>query len=239
LTEDFRKCFTPQEELLDNQAFWLRISDPTSKPSNALPIKIEAPKELLKISLVNESLKKLKYHLSKFDNVVKIKTTPNACTEVVLLTVMNSMSLLGESVNVDEKRKESCNNEEELLESQNAFNSLLKRTRVRTLEQSDSLIDKLNLKSTKNEDLKAQIQDKVLVITSLKNDLRIIKGKEIINIAAQKSSANTIVPGMFKLDLEPLAPWLLQNREIHLEYLKNTQEQDDILQGIVKQAKAK
>nr|GEU53255.1 retrovirus-related Pol polyprotein from transposon TNT 1-94 [Tanacetum cinerariifolium] len=44
--------------------------------------------------------------------------------------------------------------------------------------------------------------------------------------------------GMFKLDLEPLALRLLQNREIHLEYLKNTQEQADILRGIVKQAKA-
>nr|GEU96107.1 hypothetical protein [Tanacetum cinerariifolium] len=44
---------------------------------------------------------------------------------------------------------------------------------------------------------------------------------------------------MFKIDLEPLAPRLLQNREIHLKYLKNTQEQADILQGIVKQAKTK
>nr|GEY24490.1 retrovirus-related Pol polyprotein from transposon TNT 1-94 [Tanacetum cinerariifolium] len=44
---------------------------------------------------------------------------------------------------------------------------------------------------------------------------------------------------MFKLDLAPLAPWLLQYREIKLQYLKNTQEQADILQGIVKQAKAK
>ncbi|GKD98101.1 hypothetical protein Tco_1381998 [Tanacetum coccineum] len=44
---------------------------------------------------------------------------------------------------------------------------------------------------------------------------------------------------MFKLDLEPLAPRLLQNREIHIEYLKYTQEQADILWGIVEQAKAK
>nr|GEY20086.1 retrovirus-related Pol polyprotein from transposon TNT 1-94 [Tanacetum cinerariifolium] len=81
LTEDFRKHFTPQQELSAEQAFWLRMSDPTSKPSDALPIKIEAPKELLKISLVNESLKKLKFYLAKFDNVVKIRTTPNARTE--------------------------------------------------------------------------------------------------------------------------------------------------------------
>ncbi|GJV49772.1 hypothetical protein Tco_1439984 [Tanacetum coccineum] len=44
---------------------------------------------------------------------------------------------------------------------------------------------------------------------------------------------------MFKLDLEPLAPRLLQNREAHIDYLKYTQEQADILRGIVKQAKAK
>nr|GEU59987.1 hypothetical protein [Tanacetum cinerariifolium] len=44
---------------------------------------------------------------------------------------------------------------------------------------------------------------------------------------------------MFKLDLEPLAHRLFQNREIHLEYLKNIQEQADILWGKVKQAKAK
>ncbi|GJW39145.1 hypothetical protein Tco_0064990 [Tanacetum coccineum] len=209
LTKIFRKHFTPQQELSAEQALWLRMSDPTSKPSDALPFKIEAPKELPKISLVYESLKKLKFHLAKFDNVVKIRTIPNArtegvwgykhtkavfnneiipflkplkdifnvfdrdllneimkvktifdqmdaavqqssvdkkCLEIdkkelllennrllqqimyqdVLLTVMNSMSLLGESVNVDGKRKESCNLEAELLKSQNAFNNLLK-----------------------------------------------------------------------------------------------------------------
>ncbi|GJT63451.1 hypothetical protein Tco_1006984 [Tanacetum coccineum] len=81
LSDDFGKCFTPQQELLAEQDFWLRMSNPTSKPSDALPVKIEAPKELPKISLENESLKKLKFHLAKFDNVVKIRTTPNARTE--------------------------------------------------------------------------------------------------------------------------------------------------------------
>nr|GFC95273.1 hypothetical protein [Tanacetum cinerariifolium] len=43
---------------------------------------------------------------------------------------------------------------------------------------------------------------------------------------------------MFKLDLEPLAPKLLHNRESHIYYLKHIQEQADILRGIVEQAKA-
>nr|GEY40265.1 integrase, catalytic region, zinc finger, CCHC-type, peptidase aspartic, catalytic [Tanacetum cinerariifolium] len=65
------------------------------------------------------------------------------------------------------------------------------------------------------------------------------QGKEIVDIAAQKPSANTIVLGMFKIDLEPLASKLLHNRKAHIDYLKYTQEQADILRGIVKQAKAK
>ncbi|GJR20182.1 retrovirus-related pol polyprotein from transposon TNT 1-94 [Tanacetum coccineum] len=141
-------------------------------------------------------------------------------SQEVLLTVMNSMSLIGESVFKEQ------------------FDSI-KQTRVCTKEQSDSLIDKLNLKSAKNKDLKAQIQDKVFVITSLKNNLRKLKGKEIVDIAAQTPSTHTIVPGMFKLDLEPLAPRLLRNREIHIEYLKYTQEQADNIWGLVEQAKAK
>ncbi|GJZ38424.1 hypothetical protein Tco_0584987 [Tanacetum coccineum] len=121
------------------------MSNPTSKPSDASHVKIEAPKELPKVSLVNESLKKIKFHLARFNNVVKIRTTPDARTE----------------------------------------------------------------------------------------------GKEIVDIAVQTPCAYTIVPGMFKLDLEPLAPMLLQNREAHIDYLKYTQEQADILWGIVEQAKAK
>ncbi|GKA26582.1 retrovirus-related pol polyprotein from transposon TNT 1-94, partial [Tanacetum coccineum] len=114
---------------LDNILFKVGQSPQTVhiKPSDALLVKIKDPKELSKISLVNESLKKLKFHLAKLDKVVKIRTTPNARTEEVLLIVMNSMSFIGESMNMDGKRKESCDLEVELLKSQNAFNDLLKR----------------------------------------------------------------------------------------------------------------
>ncbi|GJW90504.1 hypothetical protein Tco_0168057 [Tanacetum coccineum] len=48
LSDDFGKRFTPQQELSGEQAFWLRMSNPTSKPSDASPVKIEAPNELPK-----------------------------------------------------------------------------------------------------------------------------------------------------------------------------------------------
>ncbi|GKD00117.1 hypothetical protein Tco_1170391, partial [Tanacetum coccineum] len=54
---------------------------PITDQSASLPVKIEAPRELPKVSLVNTSLKKLKYHLGQFDNVVKKWITPNALTE--------------------------------------------------------------------------------------------------------------------------------------------------------------
>nr|GEZ06960.1 integrase, catalytic region, zinc finger, CCHC-type, peptidase aspartic, catalytic [Tanacetum cinerariifolium] len=54
-----------------------------------------------------------------------------------------------------------------------------------------------------------------------------------------QSSLFSGLQGMFKLDLEPLSPKLLNNKEAHIDYLKTTKEQADILRGIVKQAKAK
>nr|GEW94497.1 hypothetical protein [Tanacetum cinerariifolium] len=102
-------------------------------------------------------------------------------------------------------------------------------------EHVDSLIAQFNSKM-ENADLKC-LQDKVLVITSLKNNLRKLKGKEVEN-ASQIPIATTVAPNMFKLDLDPLAPELLQNKEAHIYYLKHTQEQADILQEIVEQAKA-
>ncbi|GJR33621.1 hypothetical protein Tco_1209305 [Tanacetum coccineum] len=169
LTEDFGKCFSPQQELSAEQAFWFHIFNPTIETSYTSPAIVDVPSELPKVSLVNASLKKLKFHLTQFDSVMKKRTTPSALEEGewgfehkkasladkesleitkkelllkndkllqqimsqdVLLTVMNSMSLNGESVNMERTRNESCdkcfNLDAELLKSQNAHNDLLK-----------------------------------------------------------------------------------------------------------------
>ncbi|GJT22118.1 hypothetical protein Tco_0892055 [Tanacetum coccineum] len=54
---------------------------PIIDQSASSPVKIEAPWVLPKVSMVNTGLKKLKYHLSQFDNVVKKQIMPNALTE--------------------------------------------------------------------------------------------------------------------------------------------------------------
>ncbi|GJT41589.1 hypothetical protein Tco_0941454 [Tanacetum coccineum] len=71
LSKDFGKHFVPQQELFDEQAFQLQTSHPNTDQSASSLVKIEAPRELPKESLVNTSLKKLKYHLGQFENMVK------------------------------------------------------------------------------------------------------------------------------------------------------------------------
>ncbi|GJW30831.1 hypothetical protein Tco_0047706 [Tanacetum coccineum] len=82
LSQDFETRFVPQTELSAEQAFWSKNSVNSLEPTlSSRPTKVEVPKELPKVSMVNTSLKKLKYHLASFDVVVKERTTPIAITE--------------------------------------------------------------------------------------------------------------------------------------------------------------
>ncbi|GKD41711.1 hypothetical protein Tco_1261918 [Tanacetum coccineum] len=76
LSKSFGKRFVSQQELSDKQAL-----HPNTDQFVSSPVKIKAPRELPKVSLVNTSLKKLKYHLGQFDHVVKKRITPDALTE--------------------------------------------------------------------------------------------------------------------------------------------------------------
>ncbi|GJV40176.1 hypothetical protein Tco_1418616 [Tanacetum coccineum] len=44
--------------------------------------------------------------------------------------------------------------------------------------------------------------------------------------------------GIFRLDLEPLSPKLLKNRDAHIDYIKHTQEYANTLREIVEHARA-
>ncbi|GJT17315.1 retrovirus-related pol polyprotein from transposon TNT 1-94 [Tanacetum coccineum] len=85
----------------------------------------------------------------------------------------------------------------------------IKPARIRSKEQCDDLINQVNIKSVEISDLNARIQEKVLVITVLKNDLRKLKGKDLADNAVTK---HTIDPEMLKIDVDYLNPRLLNNR---------------------------
>nr|GEV95385.1 hypothetical protein [Tanacetum cinerariifolium] len=73
-------------------------------------------------------------------------------------------------------------------------------------------------------------EEKVLVITALKETLSKLKGKAVVNEAV---TLHLIDPELLKIDAEPLAPKLHYNRTAHNDYLKHTQEEIATLREIV------
>nr|GEU72438.1 hypothetical protein [Tanacetum cinerariifolium] len=106
----------------------------------------------------------------------------------------------------------------------------IKSSRVRSKEQRNNLIKQVNIKSAKNSDLNASLQEKVLVIIALKDTLSKIKGKAVVNEAVPLHPSE---PELLKIDVAPLAPKLHNNRTTHNDYLKHTQEETATLKEIV------
>ncbi|GJY46458.1 hypothetical protein Tco_0435521 [Tanacetum coccineum] len=73
---------------------------------------------------------------------------------------------------------------------------------------------------------------------TLKNDLRKLKGKDIVANVAQMLNASIIAPKMYKLNPVILSLKVKNNRKAHEYYLKHTMEQAAILKEVVKQAKS-
>nr|GFD12025.1 hypothetical protein [Tanacetum cinerariifolium] len=92
-------------------------------------------------------------------------------------------------------------------------------SRVQSKEQCDDLINQVNLKSVKVADLNVSLQERVLVITALKEQL---KGKAVLSKVV---SLNPIDPAILQVDTVPLVPKLRKNRTAHIDYLKHPLEE--------------
>nr|GEV40043.1 hypothetical protein [Tanacetum cinerariifolium] len=77
--------------------------------------------------------------------------------------------------------------------------------------------------------------EKVLVITALKENLRKLKGKVVVDEAV---ILHPIDPELLKINVAPLAPKLRNNRTAHYDYLKHTQEETATLREIVEHEKS-
>nr|GEZ72780.1 integrase, catalytic region, zinc finger, CCHC-type, peptidase aspartic, catalytic [Tanacetum cinerariifolium] len=75
---------------------------------------------------------------------------------------------------------------------------------------------------------------KVLVITALKDKLRKLKGKAVVDDVVP---SHPIDPELLKVDVAPLAPKLWNNRTVHSYYLRHTREETTTLREIVKQGR--
>nr|GEZ39882.1 integrase, catalytic region, zinc finger, CCHC-type, peptidase aspartic, catalytic [Tanacetum cinerariifolium] len=106
----------------------------------------------------------------------------------------------------------------------------IKSLRVRSKEQCNDLIKQVNIKSAENSNLNASLQEKVLVITTLKETLSKLKGKAVVTEAV---TLHPIDPELLKIDVAPLAPKLRNNKTAHTDYFRHTQEVTATLREIV------
>ncbi|GJR32506.1 copia protein [Tanacetum coccineum] len=197
--------------------------DPTL---SSRPTKVEVPKELPKVNMVNTSLIKFKHHLAGFDVVVKERTTTTSITEGSWGSVPRERhgnkklkerikSLSGkmnddkikkdleeiETINIelDHRVSKLIAKNEHLKQTYKQLYDSIKPPRIRSKEQCADLINQVNLKSVEIFDLNAGLQEKVLVITALKDDLMKLKGKALVDNVVTKY---TIDPEMLKIDEE-------------------------------------
>ncbi|GJY70166.1 integrase, catalytic region, zinc finger, CCHC-type containing protein [Tanacetum coccineum] len=108
-------------------------------------------------------------------------------------------------------------------------------------QEKDTVIRKLKdkIKSLSGKDsvenVKKDIDDietiNIELEYSLKNELRKLKGKIVVDTAVSKPSA-TIVPGMFKLNIKPISHRLKNNRDAHEVYIEKTIENTNTLRGL-------
>ncbi|GJR42022.1 retrovirus-related pol polyprotein from transposon TNT 1-94 [Tanacetum coccineum] len=161
--------------------------------------------------------------LSGKDSVENVKKDIDEIETINIELEHSVAKLLSENENLRKER--------EHLKSiyKDQFDSI-RKTRVQSKEHCDSLIAQINAKSVENSDLNAQLQEKVFAITALKNELRKLKGKNVVDTAVSKPNA-TIAPGMFKLDIEPISHKLKNNRDAHEVYIEKTIENTDTLRG--------
>ncbi|GKD62845.1 hypothetical protein Tco_1304953 [Tanacetum coccineum] len=220
------------------------------------PTKVEVPKELPKVSMVNTSLKKLKPHIAGFDMVVKERTMATTITE----GSDNSVSNQGppgfdQYFEINELKAQSQEKDTVIIKLKERIKSLSGKMNEDKIKKDLEEIETINIELdhrvskliVENEHLKQnykQLYDsikptrkKVLIIIALKNELRKLKGKSVIACRESMNKPKVIAPVVHKVDLEPLSPRLKTNREAHVDYIRTTKENADTLRDIVEQAR--
>nr|GEX47624.1 hypothetical protein [Tanacetum cinerariifolium] len=188
---------------------------------NIIPYsQVEVSKELPKVSMVNTSLKKLKHHLAGFDVVIKERTMATTITKGP------------KNLNKDKVKKDIDEIETINIELDHRVSKLIDENEhmKQTYKQLYDSIKPICVRSKEK---------------SLRDELRKLKWEALVDnaittytIASDVVTKHTIASEMLQIDMEPLAPRLLNNRSAHSYYLRLTQEQAAILREVVEQEKS-
>ncbi|GJS51989.1 hypothetical protein Tco_0625351 [Tanacetum coccineum] len=242
----------PKDELEKN---FVNSPEPTL---SSRPTKVEVPKELPKVNMVNTSLKKLKYHLAGFDVVVKERTTPTAITEgswgfehtkacfrdEIILFAVEQHRL--ESKTFEVKMNQVLNENERLLEQviNKDIMNIIMNSSVNIASVNMHECEKcLKLESellNKKDFIEKEIYDKL--DNSVSNQsapsfdqlFELNELKDDNDVTKHPSDLE-----MLKIDVEPITPKLLNNKTAHSAYIKHTQEEVTVLKDLVEHVKSK
>nr|GEV61612.1 hypothetical protein [Tanacetum cinerariifolium] len=224
IKEDFGKRFVNKKELSAEQAFLLKHSSFSETPvTSHTHVRIKAPSELPKVSLVNESLKKLKYQLANFDKVVKKRTTSDAITigawgfehikACFVTEIIPFLKVLNDTFNAFDKTLL-----DEITEVQTVFNKMEADVDQCSIDKNTFEVQIKQLSIDNDQLLKQILSQEIMHIAVNSLDILDVKKswKNVFDIAVLKLNA-TIAPGMFKLDIEHVSHRLKNNRGAHEE----------------------
>ncbi|GJU49090.1 retrovirus-related pol polyprotein from transposon TNT 1-94 [Tanacetum coccineum] len=191
-------------------------------PVDYAPTKVEVPKELPKVSMVNTSLKKLKQHLAGLTWLSKKEPRPQPSLrahgsqekDTVIRKLKEKIKSLSVNMNENKVKKdieeiETINIEldhrvskliaenEHLKQTYKQLCDSIKPTRIRSKEQYDALINQVNQKYVEISNLNVSLQENDLVITALKDELKKLNEKDLADNIVSK---HTIAPEMLKVD---------------------------------------
>ncbi|GJY74093.1 integrase, catalytic region, zinc finger, CCHC-type containing protein [Tanacetum coccineum] len=103
LHNDYYKRFVRQTDLYSEHAYWKATSVPALDPSHSsTTVTVEVPKELPTVSMVNTSLKRVKRHLTGFDQAVEQHRLESRTFDVKMNQVLSeNEQLLAQAIDKD------------------------------------------------------------------------------------------------------------------------------------------
>nr|GEX88188.1 hypothetical protein [Tanacetum cinerariifolium] len=242
LKNDFQK---EESRNIDRELALEKQNSGNSKESNLFTSTtiVDILKELPKVSMVDSSLKKLKFHLASFDMVVTERTTATAIIEGTWGFEHTKACSRDEIILFVKAIKELFNSFDqflidELTEVQNVFNQMEQAVEQHCVKKN-KFQDKMKDVLKENERLLEQAISTYIVnivvnanvnYASLKDTLSKLKGKAAVN---ETVTLHPIDLELLKIDVATLAPKLQNNRTAHNDYLKHTQEETATLREIV------
>ncbi|GKD53592.1 hypothetical protein Tco_1286979 [Tanacetum coccineum] len=105
------------------------------------------------------------------------------------------------------------------------------------LANKNDMIERLFTTNFQKDVPDLKIEAKNVSIVKLKEHIANLKGNNTVESIQNVHNSNVVTLKVYKLDLPPLFPCIENNMSAHVDYLKHTQENDDILHEIVEDAR--